>query len=149
MIVTMHNLIPLIAACLGISFGYLEGFIWHIHEKYVSLLNATSKSKFIHNALVVIKCIIGIAMFPTITTWVEVISGWCFYFYLHQSTMYHQRSKLNYSAYPFGWWSDGSDSSESFLDIKFPIIKTHLFRLSMFFIGILLWIFNFINYLPY
>ena len=139
----MTNIIPLIAALIGISFGYLEAFIWHYHERYTSLLHGKSKSVEIHNTLVFIKLLIGCLMVPFIT-WLGAIAGWCFYFYFHQSMMYQQRRNLLYASYPMGWFANGSDSSTSYLDIKFPFIKIYNFRFTVLALGFILYILSFV-----
>lgn len=82
-------------------------------------------------------------MIPFIT-WFGAISGWCFYFYLHQSMMYQQRRNIMYGSYPLGWFANGSDSSTSYLDLKFPFIKMYNFRFTVLSIGVIIYILSFI-----
>ena len=54
--------------------------------------------------------------------------------------MYQKRHNLAPRTYKLGWMSDGSSSSTSYLDRKFPFIKTNNFRYSIFTFGIIIYV---------
>lgn len=139
------KLLPLFGAALGFGFGWwIEGYLWHIHERYQSVFNVSLSDK-IHNGLVLVKLII-LLYISVLIKWeavdlLGIVSAWCFYFYFHQSAMYQKRHNLSARTYSMGWMADGSRTSTSYLDKKFPIIKTNKFRMSVFLIGIVIYFF--------
>ena len=133
-------IISAIAICFSILSGYLESYIWHIHTIYVN--HYFSKSREIHNALVFIRLFVAIISLSYVNSLSTAIACLGFFFYFHQSSLYYFRNKLNKNVYTSGWNSDGSYSSESYLDRKFPIIKKNRFRVFVLSFSILLLIIN-------
>lgn len=138
------KLLPFFGAAIGFSFGWwIEAYVWHLHERYESMFKVSLADK-IHNGLVCIKLVIFLYI-STLLKWelidlLALFSAWCFYFYFHQSAMYQKRHNLAPRSYKLGWMSDGSSSSTSYLDKKFPFIKTNNFRFTLFTIGIVTYI---------
>jgi len=133
--------LELLTITFAIISGYLESFIFHVHVHYAT--NGRSKSKEIHNALVILRVFTGVLMFHLVDNYfIEPIACAGLFFYFHQSSLYYFRNKLNRYIYTLGWNSDGSDTSESYWDIKFPIIKKNRFRVFVLSFSILLLIIN-------
>lgn len=136
--------LPLFGAALGFSFGWwIEGYLWHLHERYQSMFRISMADR-LHSGLVIVKLIVFLYI-SILIKWeaedlIGLFSAWCFYFYFHQSSMYQRRHNLSARTYSMGWMADGSRSSTSYLDKKFPIIKTNKFRMWIFLIGIVSYI---------
>jgi hypothetical protein len=137
------KLLPVFGALVGFGFGWwIEGYIWHLHQRYESMFKV-SLSDQIHSGLVIVKLIIFLYV-SLLLRWelndlLALGSAMGFYFYFHQSAMYQKRHNLSPRSYPKGWMEDGSSTSTSYLDKKFPIIKTNKFRMWVFLFSIIIY----------
>jgi hypothetical protein len=125
-----------IATLFALLSAKLESIIWHIHTLYASVYESVSKQ--IHKLLLLLRCFVSALLIPFFDNSYIVISCIGLFFYVHQSALYMYRNEINKNVYQDGWFSDGSASSESFLDRKFPFNKKHSFRFAIFLISIFL-----------
>ena len=130
-----------ITIIFSILSGYLESYIWHLHTIYAE--QYFSKSREIHSSLVFIRLFVAAISLIYVNSIIVAISCIGFFFYFHQSSLYHFRNKLNPKVYTNGWASNGSDTSESYLDLKFPFIKLNKFRKIVLLFSFLLLLIDF------
>lgn len=133
-------IISVLTICFAILCANLESYIWHVHTPFVN--TSASKSSEIHKSLVLIRLFVAILLIRYVHSFVIAIACLGLFFYIHQSALYFFRNKLNNSVYTDGWNADGSSTSESYLDRKFPFIKTNKFRVIVFVFSMFLLIYK-------
>jgi hypothetical protein len=135
------TLLPIFGAFIGFGFGWwIEGFLYHLHERYESMYKVTLFDK-IYNGVTIVKLIILLYII-SILEWdandsFALLSAICFYFYFHRSAMYQRRNYLSIRNFYMGWISDGGRVSEGVLDKQFPFLKLNKFRMAVFLLGII------------